>query len=369
MKNNKWLIAGFAMAALLGLGCADEDGETKGASLYVLETDADGSNPVIKVWKETEDLFNSVKEKKGVPGPDRTITLPVWDGYKNLALGGMALDQANGCLYLVAKNGEAVRLDRIRSADDYTKINKKDYHTFSFEANAKTQNQFGQIAVNNGTLYVAEGDGTKSYVWRVKASGDKKKFGGEEDKNKDHTMKVADSDKRCTGLACDNQSVFAFHGDGAPMDENKYKGARIRRGGNAFQTNEAIVYTAAGHLGNSATLALDTRNSLLYVCHWDTKDKRDEPSAYAVGSYKFNQINGFGESGGFKGLVLAREFPNLRIIAHAGSRPWLAGADLTSDKHQKHIHLWRKPESKEEDPQYQYIPLGRRVLGMAFYGR
>jgi len=367
-----------ALAVLsLSMACVDKiGGDTGLAPLYVY----DGASNSVLVWDDINDLYDDATASKTIPGPNRTIDLNTAAPGLKLSWGGMALDSTDQRLFLVSQDGsQVVRI--LRSGTQTGTPSTSEYITFSIPSDgpgALTSNVFfGQVATNSsGDLVVTESDDTKSQIWKLsKAIQDATQTPSSTPIAKDTTNVinyVATDNTKCTGVALDGKNVYAYFGGGTsiqPDPTTTYSGARLRYGNftDGFTTAQNVIIDVVSgttcRLADYGCLAYDTSNKRLYTATKDTSYPilvhRQEPF-----NQKFKQPP--------TSLLTGPNNGNLRIIAHAGQKDWLVGAESsdgvnTQGAGASTLWIWKGPSVGDTHVSLT-LPGSLKILGLALDG-
>lgn len=364
MNLRRILCLGGAVLAvlLLQLACVDPQGgvSVSGTSLYVF----DGATGNVLVWGDANQVFNAAS----LPAADRTISGSSLLQVKALGWGGMALDPSHNRLLLVSQTGKVVRIERVRSqSGSLSSVNDIALFTLGSSSERLGSNSvFGQASVDpsTGTLYVTETTDTDARVWVVSSPGSildgtvvplsqmRADFG---------------TDIKGTGVAAAQGSVFAYFGGGdniTNLNATTYSGARLRRSsGSSFPaSSQVLIYTDAT-LGTAGSLGLDSSNNLLYVLRIAPSGAVGDPPVLV---YTFGRFTSGFDQAWDATLGTAAGQPNLRFISHAGTKDWLAGADMVGSAGTSRLWLWRNPSQGGSPNAYDLS--GGQILGLAFDG-
>lgn len=356
MMNMRMGFLAAAMVAMgLGLSCVDEDSAAGSVSLYFY----DASDKSVKVWDSADIAFDQGPPAK----PDRVITGTQFDEDKGLAMGGMAFDDSNNCLYLLFKSGKIVRIDRVRSQDG-SLSSSSDVVSFKLDSNEflkGTNQELMQLAIDSGqgALYVAEKSDSQGRFWHIPDAARKTSI----DVIKPSSLSVTENQK-CTGVAAFNNALYAYFGGGDAIADNSspskdLSGARLRMGSSSGWSPRAnvFIYPDDTTLGNSGSLALDRDNNVLYVCRQKGEMLMDPPIlAYQTGDFSV----GFSFEG-YRKLGKASECPAMKFITHAGSQDWLAGSGGNGS-----IYMWKN--AKDGEAFTTLTVSGAQIMGLAFDG-
>jgi len=355
-------LVGAALAVLcLQVACVDKlAANTAGAPLYVY----DGVTGSVMVWSDISAVYDS-----GTAGtPDRTIKSSLL-GFQ-LGWGGMVLDKS-GHLYLVAATGgKVVRINYVGTQNGTIGAASNDIVTFKLDDSGMdlTDGTFGQAALDptGTTLYVTETKGTKSQIWVVSnpaAVGNDAKI----------TTVIAKSgdlgDSGCLGVAAGGTSsaLYAYFntGDSITVQPNSWaRNQRLRKGtssGFDFNSNVIVGVSDAADttkLSDYGCLAYDTGNDLVYFGRQAASDP--------VLVFKPATFNAASPVDAAPDATLAGP-TDLRVIAHAGLKDWLVGAESTDNTTGKStLWIWKAPS--EGDTHKSVSLTGVTISGLAFDG-
>jgi len=374
-------LQGLAWAALASLSlqvaCVDKkNGDTGSASLYVF----DGNTNSVKAWDDVSALYD-LGSGATAPAASRTITLSSLLGSGiELGWGGMALDSTNQRLYLVSSDGS--RVMRVNSVGTQSGTPAYDaqngYILFSLDnagPGSLSKGVFGQASVNsNGDLYVTEYDSTgKSQIWLVpyasQVNGTTISTG---------VVTGVTGDTGCTGVAVNGtQAVYAYYDNGSDItltDSTIYSGERLRSGtpSSGFSSASSNVIldlktdaTSVTELYKYGCLAFDSSSSgLLYVARQAASDPVLVFNPGDFGTSPQDIAPDTKLTGPTSGL--------LRIIAHAGQKDWMVGAESTDTSNTtgagaSKLWIWKAPSAGDTNL-YVTLPGSLTVLGLALDG-
>jgi hypothetical protein len=357
---------GASLALLLPLAsCVDIEqggGSTSGTSFYVFDASDTPSAGRIRVWDDASALFAN-----GSAGPDRTLRGTLLDKVKTLGWGGMCIDATSNRMFLVSEAGDVVRVERLRNQNG-TLSSTNDIVNFSLgsgSADRLPSGKFGQAAIDpsSGTLYVTESNDSESRVWVVTSP---ERYGLNDVVQRQSIGMPGD--KQGTGVAAWQGSVYGYFGDGNPVigsDLTQYNGARLRKG-NASGFGTTTIYPIVGpntQLGKYGAMAFDSGNNQLYLA-------RHLTDAVATGApiliFPIGQFTIGLNQPPDKTLGSGAGFDNLRILAHAGNKDWLAGATSDAGAPGSKLYLWKNPLSAATPRTVEMY--GTAIRGMAFDG-
>lgn len=354
------------------LACVDPDGSgsLSGTSLYVFDAAKDATNRVL-VW---DGLDTKVDET--TPAPTRQIRSDYFERVKDLAWGGMVVDEAAGRLYLVGRDGDVVRVDKVRSKNG-TITDKLEVVGFTLGDNSSrlSGGRFEQASFDRtaNRMYVMEVSDSASRVWVI-ASPNAVQDGGKV--TPQYVPNGNDTDKGGCGVAA-HSHLFAYFADGpAVIDplQNRFQGPRIWRGSEAGLGGSGRVVvggkttlTAQDKVG---VLAYNAANFRLYV-------GRHLQSSGATGApilvYTNSEFNlGYDQA---PAMTLGDASLNqIRILATTPGRDWLVAGTGTASGSGTEItqggntaYVWRNP-AVTKTPLVFPLGAGVQARGMALDG-
>jgi hypothetical protein len=357
-----WIHRMLGCAVLaLSLACVDQtDADTGKSILYVY----DGAANKVLAYDNVSTIYDAT----AAGAANRTIDVSSLVSDFTLSWGGMALDVMNQRLFLVSTAGKVIRihyagtLNGIPSSDEY--------HTFTIQG--LSGGVFGQASVDSeGTFYVTECDASnKSQVWRIPVTA------------QDGTsvssgfVTAVSNDAGCRGVAVNgNQTVYAYYNSGDTININgtDYSGPRLRSGSPAsgFQSDSNTIINKASStenptkLANYGCLAFDwvTNSGLLFVA----RQQATEP-VLVFGAGDFSSIFEVVPSR----ILTGPTNGNLRVIAHAGTKDWLVGAEATDTANTAGagtsvLWIWKGPSSADT-PVSVNLDTSVKILGLALDG-
>lgn len=352
------LIQGLlASLLLLSLACKEADaggaGGTAGVALYAF----DATTSQVLVWKD----LNALYDDAGTPAPGVQITSSLFSRVTNLAWGGLCLDSQRGVLYLVSDTGDVVRVDRVRSQAG--SVSSVDVTSFKLASTGRlTNSKFGQTALDpqTDTLYITESGDSGTRIWVVS---------GASSQYQDATVSLQplefSGDTKGTGVAAAAGAVYAFVADGSPVGPDALTGPRLRKGvASGFTAAQVILGSSTG-LGAYGALALDTANSYLFVARHgtDTASTAAPIQVFRTGQFglAYNQAPAFT-------LGTATDQPDLRVLAHGGTKDWLVGLRGQGTVGFATMILWKAPLAGAA-PKVKTAPTAGTILrGVAIDG-
>ncbi len=334
-------------------------GSTKGTTLIAFDT-AEGATKRLLMW----DNLDTLVEQTGDIKPTRTLEDSKLNQVKDLAWGGLCIDQTGHYLYGVSSTGEVVRIANIHRQDGTIKT-PEDIHVFRIEGERLSESKFEQAALDatNRVLYVLETNSSQSRVWAVS--------------NPDSVLAAStpgrkvevegNTDKGGTGLAFRAGSLYAFFKDGATVynpQKNPFDGARLRMGsgGSNFPQSASVLIGTKTTLGAHGSMAVDDQDRI-YVARHLTDAALSGSPMLVFRKYQFDSsydqapMETFGET----------TLRNLRVIAHAGTKDWLVGADMVSSLPTTSLHIW-KNVSQRGSVKSMSAGSGTAIKGIALDG-
>lgn len=328
------LFAVLAAAFLLGaLGCKEPDGSsggTSGVALYAY----DGTTSSVFVWSDLNALYDGT----ATTAPSKTITSSVF-GSKigSLAWGGVCFDQQNGYLYLISDTGTIVRVSNIRTQSG--DVASSDVVSFSLSSTGRlSSSTFGQASLDpqTDTLYITENGSSGTQIWVVSNAS-----------SQPQSATIAlqplmvSGDAGGTGVASASGSVYAFMLSGDTVGTvTTYTGPRLRKGtASGFPSSNTIIGPST-LLGQYGALALDSGNGYLFVARHNTDAGVSTAPILVFTTGMFGQAY---DQAPTATLGSAAGQPNLRVIAHAGTKDWLVGLRGDGSTAFATIDLWKSP--------------------------
>ena len=357
------------MATLLMLGnlaCKDPDesggGPTSGVSLYAFDV----STKKVLVWNDLNALFDDA----GTPAPSRQMDSNIFTAQlANLAWGGMCVNRGGDRLYLVADNGNVVRVNR--ASQQRGTVPSSEVVSFRLDTSQRLNNsKFGQVAVDssssNDTLYVTENGDNGTRIWVVTGAGLRAS-----DSSVELQALQTSGDRGGTGVAAGQVGAqayaFGYFDGGNSVVEGTitHTGARLRRGNaSAFARVIIGLQTALEKFGS---LALDQNNGVLFVARHNQASVKTTPPilAFRVGSFD-DSVN----QPPFFTLGTHAEHPDLRVIAHSGDKEWLVAlrSNDTGTTAYNTLWIWKSPRSGASVKSKTVSPFGTLLRGIALVG-
>ncbi len=323
----------LASVLLVAMGCKEPDGSsggTTGVALYAY----DSTTSSVFVWSDLSALYDSTS---ATVAPTKTITSSVF-GSKigSLAWGGLCLDPQGGYLYLVSDTGDIVRVSNIRSQSGT--VANSDVVSFSLSNTGRLSGStFGQASLDaqNNILYITENSSSGTQIWVVSNAGNQVQSA-----SIDLQPLQMSGDSGGTGIAAASGVVYAFMKDGNTVGIDALSGPRLRKGNStAFDPSQVILGSSTA-LGVYGSLALDTGNGYLFVARHNT----DAASTAApIQVFRTGQFGQAYDQAPTATLGSATDQPDLRVIAHAGTKDWLVGLRGSGSTAYATIYLWKAP--------------------------
>ncbi len=348
-----------ALAALLVLAvsfsCVDPQGagSTTGTALYAF----DASTSTVMVWNDLETLYDATT----TPAPDRTLTSSLLSKVTSLAWGGMCLDSSRGVLYLVSNSGTIVRISEIRNQTGA--IPSTDIASFSLASTGRLSNStFGQVAVDSqtDTLYITENGDSGTQIWVVQ---------GASTQAQDATISLqalqASGDTGGTGVAAGQGVVYGYFQDGNPVGMDSLTGPRLRQGTASAFSSSAVILGSSTGLAKYGSLALDTADNDLFVA-CDNTDAGTSGAPVLV--FQTGQFGMAYNQAPNTTVGTAADEPDLRVIAHPGTKDWLVGLRGEGSTGYPTLILWKSPLGGTAAKQVTVSPSTTVFLGVALDG-
>ncbi len=359
-------LLGAAIAvALLGTGCVDPDasggGSTSGTALYVFDGSTTPDKGRVLVWNDANTPYTDP-----TAAPSRVISGSALDKVKDLAFGGMCMDTSGNRLYMVSVTGDVARIESVRSKSG-TLSSTADAVYFTLgngSTDRLTGSKFGQATIDpqSSTLYVTEMGDSESRIWVVARPEQYP-----QNANVSAQTVTVSGDKQGYGVAAWLGAVYATFQDGNAViggDLTQYTGPRLRKGSSGgFQSNaNVIVGSSKTLLKRYGVLAYDSGNDRVFVAsHLSDTGTTGAP----ILIFKPGQFSPGLDQAPDKTLGDAT-LNNLRILAHAGNKDWLAAGTSSGESPSNLVYLWRNPTTATTP---RSISLGNALVrGLAFDG-
>ena len=368
----------FSLLACLGwTGCVDPKAADTGVTtLYVYD---EGSHKVL-VWDDVNVIYN-LGPGAAAPAPSRTMGGALISGLDKLAWGGLTLNTATNELFLVSESGNVVRIEKASTQNNTTLTQTADIVGFTLgnvSSDRLASSRFAQASADpiSGNLYVSEtGSNNACRIWVV--SGPNNVPSNGQAPAGSYVDDTVAQDTGGTGLSAGpGGTVFAFFTGGISVPDplgNLNSGARLRMSsGSSFSIGTNVIVGNAA-LGDSTTtygtLAYDSTFNRLYLARPIASG--NAVLAFTQGQFATGNINQapagvLGDS--------SSALASLRVIAHAGAKDWLAGADVdstisstSSGAGLNNLYLWKAP-STGSSSQRTVLGTGVMVRGLALDG-
>ncbi len=332
-------LLGLAASILILLtGCKEPDGAsggTSGAALYAY----DSTTSAVFVWTDISALYSSTTT---TVAPTKQITSSVFSSkITTLAWGGLCLDSLHGYLYLVSETGSIVRVSNLRSQSGTVASNEVVSFSLS-DTGRLTSSTFGQVALDaqSDCLYITENGSSSTQIWVVNNASSQVQSASV-------TLQALHTagDTGGTGVAAASGSVYAFllNGDQVGNATNTYTGPRLRKGAASAFTDASTLIGSNTLIEKYGSLALDTGNGYLFVARHNTDAGTLWATFAPIQVFTTGQF-GFGfNQGPTAKLGSATAQADLRVLAHAGTKDWLAGLSGQGTTAYGKIHLWKSP--------------------------
>lgn len=326
------ILRGLVACALLFIPFACKDavtsGSTSGVALYAF----DSTTSTVMAWNDLEALYAATS----TPAPDRTLTSNLLSKVTSLGWGGLCLDSQRGLLYLVSDSGTIIRINRLRSQSGA--VPSTDIASFTLSTSDRlTNGKFGEASVDpqTDTLYITENGDNGTRIWVVSSASTQVQ---------DNTVALqalqASGDSGGTGVAAGSGSVYAYFQDGNPVGPDVLIGPRLRGGTQGGFSASSVILGSLTALGKYGSLALDTGNGYLYVARHNTDSGSTAAPVEVFRTGQFGQA--YNQAPAFT-LGSAAAQPDLRVIAHPGTKDWLVGLRGQGTTGYATLILWKSP--------------------------
>jgi hypothetical protein len=334
----RFLVTLLASFVLLCSGCKDANstGGTAGAALYAY----DSSSASIFVWTDLSALYSGTAT---TVAPTKTITSTVFSSkISSLGWGGLCFDAQNAYLYLVSDSGNIVRVANIRSQSGVA--NTTDVVSFSLSTTGRlSSSTFGQACLDaqNNVLYITENSSSGTQIWVVPSASSQV-----QDASIALQALQMSGDSGGTGVAAASGSVYAFMLDGDTVGTVvTYSGPRLRKGTASGFTGSNTIIGSSTLIGEYGSLALDTGNGYLFSARHNTDAGATTAPIQVFATGLFGQA--YNQTPTYT-IGSPTGQPNLRVIAHAGTKDWLVGlagngTSTTTSTPFGTIWIWESP--------------------------
>ncbi len=344
---------GACALLLLSFSCVDAlTGSTQGVALYAF----DGASSTVMAWQDLETLYTA----STVPAPDRTLSSNLLSKVTSLGWGGMCLDSQRSLLYLASSSGTLVRINNVRNQSGT--IPSTDIASFTLDtSNRLTNGRFGQAAIDaqTDTLYVTENGDNGTRIWVVTNASTQL----QDNSIALHALQTS-GDSGGTGVAGGSGVVYASFQDGNPVGPDSLIGPRLRSGtASAFNPSNVILGSATG-LGEYGSLALDTADNYLFVARHNTDSGSTAPPIQVFRTGQFGQSYNQAPTAT---VGSATGQPDLRVIAHPGTKDWLVGLRGQGTVGYPVLILWKAPLGGT-DAKTVTVSSSATLLGVALDG-
>ncbi|WP_257309619.1 hypothetical protein [Geothrix fuzhouensis] len=324
----------LAFVLLVAVGCKEPDGTsggTAGVALYAY----DSTTSEVFVWTDLSTLYDSTST---TAAPTKTITSSVFSSkIASLAWGGLCLDRQNGYLYLVSDTGNIVRVRNIRS--QMGEVASSDVVSFSLASTGRlSTSTFGQASLDmqNDTLYITENGSSGTQIWVVTNASSQPQSA-----TIALTALAVSGDTGGTGVASASGAVYAFMLSGDTVGAvTTYTGPRLRKGTSSGFTDANTIIGPSTLIGQYGSLALDTGNGYLFVARHNVDAGVSTAPIQVFTTGMFGQAY---DQAPTATLGSATDQPDLRVIAHAGTKDWLVGLRGSGSTAYDTIFLWKAP--------------------------
>lgn len=347
------LLLAFSLLLIPGCKEAEVSGGTAGVALYAF----DSTTSKVMVWRDLNALYDAA----GTPSPDSLISSSLFSKVTNLAWGGLTLDSQRGILYLVSETGDIVRVSRFRSQSG--SVSSVDVASFRLSSSGRlTNGKFGQVAVDpqSDTLCITENGDSGTRIWVVPSASSQPQ---------DATIALQaleySGDTGGTGVTAGSGSVYAFMADGSPVGPDSLTGPRLRRGTTSAFPGSQVIVGSRPQLGLYGSLALDTANGYLFSAVHATDAASTVPPLRVFRTGQFGLA--YDQAPAYE-LGSATDQPDLRVLAHAGNKDWLAGLRGQGTVGYAVLILWKSPITGASPKTKTVDPAGTVIRGVALDG-
>lgn len=324
----------LAPLLLLTMACKEPDGSsggTAGVALYAY----DSATSAVFVWTDLSAAYDSTS---ATTAASKTITSSVFGSkIASLAWGGLCLDRQNGYLYLVSDTGNIVRVRNIRSQSG--DVASSDVVSFSLASTGRlSSSTFGQASLDpqTDTLYITETGTSGTQIWVVNNASTQMQSA-----TIALTALSVSGDTGGTGVAAGSGAVYAFMLSGDTVGTvTTYSGPRLRKGTSTGFTDANTIIGSSTLIGQYGSLALDTGNNHLFVARHNTDAGVSTAPIQVFTTGMFGQAYNQAPTAT---LGSATDQPDLRVIAHAGTKDWLVGLRGNGTTSYATFYLWKSP--------------------------
>ena len=329
-------LLGLAATLLLCVsGCKDPNGGssggTSGAALYAY----DSSSSTVMVWTDLSAVYDATATS---PVPNKQITSSVFSSkIASLAWGGLCFDNQKAYLYLISDAGNIVRVRNIRSQSGT--VNTLDVVSFSLSNSGRLSGSlFGQASIDtqSDNLYITENGSSGTQIWVVPNASSQ----GQDASVALQSLQMS-GDSGGTGVAAGSGSVYAYMQDGSTVGTVvTYSGPRLRKGTASAFTDANTLIGSSTLIGRYGSLALDSGSGYLFVARHNTDASATTAPIQVFTTGQFGQAYNQAPT---LTIGSAAAQPDLRVIAHAGSKDWLVGLRGSGSNGYGTIYIWKSP--------------------------
>lgn len=330
----RFLLGLAASLLLLASGCKEPDGATGGTSGAALYAYNSASSSVF-VWN---DLSTAYDGASAALAPSKQITSSVFSSkVASLAWGGLCLDSQKAYLYLVSDTGNIVRVSNLRSQSGV--VASTDVVSFSLSNTGRLSGStFGQASLDpqTDTLYITENSTSGTQIWVVSNASVQP-----QDASIGLQALQMSGDSGGTGVAAGAGSVYAFMLDGSTVGTVvTYSGPRLRKGTASAFTDANTLIGSSTLLGKYGALTLDTGRGYLFVARHNTDAGVSTAPILAFTTGMFGQAYNQAPTAT---LGSPTGQPDLRVIAHAGTKDWMVGLRGNGATAYNTVWIWKSP--------------------------
>ena len=360
MMTSRFLIGLAASFLLLFSGCKEPDGAsggTSGAALYAY----DSATSAVFVWTDLSTLYDSTTTSVA---PTKQITSTVFTSkLSSLAWGGLCMDRQRGNLYLVSDTGNIVRVNNVRTQSGAIS-STVDVISFALSTTGRLPSStFGQASLDaqTDTLYITETSSSDMQIWVVANASSQ----FQDASITLQSLKMS-GDSGGTGVAAASGSVYAFMADGSTVGTVvTYSGPRLRKGTSSGFTDANTIIGSSTLIGKYGSLALDTGNGNLFVARHNADAVASTAPIQVFATGLFGQAYNQAPTAT---LGSATDQPDLRVIAHAGTKDWLVGLKGTGSTAYGLIYVWKSPTGGTAAKTITASPITSLFKGLAVDG-
>jgi hypothetical protein len=282
----------------------------------------------------------------------------------------MCFDPTGNRLYLVSESGDVVRIEYARTQNG---VITNQFEITSFRLGDSSDRLsggiFGQASTDSreGILYVTESNNSDTRLWVIKAPH--QILEGETARSE--SQLTIPGDKGGTGVAAHNGTVYAYFDDGSNINVFgvSFSGPRLRKGtSSAFPPFTSLVIGEAGNnktqLAKHGCLAMDLEGHVYLARHLTDASLG---SGNAVSFFRSGQFFSTGVNNEPPDKSFAT-IGNLRIISHAVTKDWLAGALSNDNEGTDAVWLWMVSRGIPSSSMMINVGSGASVRGLALDG-